>query len=1037
VSLLVAATGCRGPSDDSERAGPLDAGVDTAFADAGESDAGSANAGRPDARAVAETLLCPAGQHPVSTTGRPVAELTQDVVEELDSIQCQVDDTCDSTTCGASGRCAVIDGRVQCLCSEGYAGPDCRACAPGFVVQAGVCAMQADCSAVWCSGHGSCEIVNGSLSCACETGVAGDACDRCAAGYHNTPQGCVLNTRCVASSCSGHGTCTEVDNDAVCACQPGFFGDNCSQTCGDRACGAGQCRIENNRSVCVCSVGFDPATNCTSCATGYSPDGAGGCQRHSVCAADSCNGRGVCAIDPTNSALSCSCDAGWGGAACDSCAPGFVMQGGACVARQSCTPSSCSGKGSCSDDSGFAVCHCSPGFAGRDCSIPVAPTRLRVLSLQKSLRFGETAQLDFEVDGIGNFGGTFTWAVTSGGGTLRPGGSSRVPPTYAATTAGDQPEYVVITATPTCCPDKAFDVGFAVIPGDRIPRTGQSSETFAGLDDAVTAFMRFRCVGAAALSVQRYGKPVYQRGFGRMQGRATLDTLAGCGTDEEHTFTQGAALVQPSTPFGLASVGKVFTAAAVRRAVAARISPQNPGSVTDAQIEAARLLDPALDLLPEALRTVLSGSVPPPVDLSVDGDPACGLPAGADPRWQQITVGHLIGHQAGLDRELLSVLDTLLPNLASMRGYDTAADWMAQEGVFNAAQLLEAKSKLPAGISNPIFVPWWRPGSGSIDEALLLTAGRCLQSDPGTARAYSNVGYMILGRIIEHVHPSGVFAERFGDPGSYVGSALDAFVETELGITAGGKESAFGIYSDPRYDGVTTFTPEKRRWFTSTNSYRNEVGSNRWPVCDLVGDSCSFAFWRNNRSARLNSQLETEAVTPYQASTGVANDGWAGLAAELPLYLRLMKDFWVADSMNDPGYGSARNGNWTTPRSHTGLLGDGVRSLAMQVGYTKSAALDFGEHAVRIQVSNGEIQEKFDFTASDPRLVCGIPEGVDFVFAINQAADKKCGASPPAGVTPTRNCSDEYGYASDFIKYGLCQVDWSQVNLVPNIWATP
>ena len=100
------------------------------------------------------------------------------------------------------------------------------------------------------------------------------------------------------------------------------------------------------------------------------------------------------------------------------------------------------------------------------------------------------------------------------------------------------------------------------------------------------------------------------------------------------------------------------------------------------------------------------------------GQPAGGLlaldpfPALGDPRLSEVTVLHLLRHRGGWDREL-------------------APDW-----VFREIQIAESMS-----VPSP-------PGR---ENTVRYVLGQPLQFDPGARRAYSNVGYLVLGLIVEQV----------------------------------------------------------------------------------------------------------------------------------------------------------------------------------------------------------------------------------------------------------------------------------------------
>ena len=186
---------------------------------------------------------------------------------------------------------------------------------------------------------------------------------------------------------------------------------------------------------------------------------------------------------------------------------------------------------------------------------------------------------------------------------------------------------------------------------------GRAAETAAvaeAFDAEMAAFMGPRGVPGGALAVVKNGRLVYAQGYG----------LA----DRERKIP-----VTPDSLFRIASISKPFTAVAVLQLVEA-------GRL--------RLDDRAFALL---------GFAPAQA---------------ADPRTAQITVGQLLHHTGGWDR-------------------DKSGDPM-----FRAREIAR-DLHTPSPAAPEAIVRWMH--------------GRRLDFDPGSAHAYSNFGYCVLGRIIEKI----------------------------------------------------------------------------------------------------------------------------------------------------------------------------------------------------------------------------------------------------------------------------------------------
>lgn len=185
------------------------------------------------------------------------------------------------------------------------------------------------------------------------------------------------------------------------------------------------------------------------------------------------------------------------------------------------------------------------------------------------------------------------------------------------------------------------------------------------MDARVEAVMARYGIRGASVAVMRHGRLVLAHGYGHPRNDETERT-------------------SPSTRFRLASLTKPITSVAIHRL------HQEGRLSLDARVVS------------------LLGLVP--LDASR-----------FDPRWNEITVRHLLCHAGGFDR---------------MASFDPM--------FANARFAKEAGRRI-------------EPDTLDAIDAQMLT--RPLDFDPGTDQAYSNYGYTLLGRVIEHV--TGTSYERY------------------------------------------------------------------------------------------------------------------------------------------------------------------------------------------------------------------------------------------------------------------------------------
>jgi CubicO group peptidase (beta-lactamase class C family) len=209
------------------------------------------------------------------------------------------------------------------------------------------------------------------------------------------------------------------------------------------------------------------------------------------------------------------------------------------------------------------------------------------------------------------------------------------------------------TAPPVVPPDTT--------PGQpQLPITGVAVPGMGSYDQVISDFMRKHAIPGGAVAVMRGGKLVYARGFG-------------------YADVEKRTPVQPDALFRIASVSKPITSAAIMTLV-----------------EDGKL---ALD---DRVAPFIAHLAPAPG-------------ATVDPRWEQVTIRHLLTHTGGWDRNK--------PN----GGFDP----------------IDRPAIAAAAVDAPA------PASG--ETLIRYMKGMPLDFDPGAKFAYSNFGYIILGRVIERV----------------------------------------------------------------------------------------------------------------------------------------------------------------------------------------------------------------------------------------------------------------------------------------------
>jgi N-acyl-D-amino-acid deacylase len=198
-------------------------------------------------------------------------------------------------------------------------------------------------------------------------------------------------------------------------------------------------------------------------------------------------------------------------------------------------------------------------------------------------------------------------------------------------------------------------------PGQpEIPISGASVPGLGPFEQSVRDMMRTYGIPGGAIALARDGKLIYARGFG-------------------YADLQNKTPVQPDALFRIASVSKPITSAAIMKLV-------------------------------EEGKLGLDDRVAPFI---AHLTPAQG--AAVDPRWEEITIRHLLNHTGGWDRDK--------PN----GGFDPMDRPAIAAAAVNA------------------------PAPASAETIIRYMKGMPLDFNPGEKFAYSNFGYAILGRVIERL----------------------------------------------------------------------------------------------------------------------------------------------------------------------------------------------------------------------------------------------------------------------------------------------
>lgn len=841
------------------------------------------------------------------------------------------------------------------------------------------------------------------------------------------------------------------------------------------------------------------------------------CVPDESCIGVNCHSNGDCLV--LSGKAVCVCKEGYAGDSCEQCAVGFQRSAqGVCLLGSDCRERLCSGQGNCIVRNDDLECVCDADASGEHCEnggglpgIRRAPTWIEIRGTDRSVELGEPRQICATLFGGGLIDRQLTWGLTGAGTLINDGGNcyTYVPPP-PGTFADSQVVGIEVCALDF--PDQCATRYLTVDPPGAIKSTGQAHIVLKPFDDNIKRFMRYRCIGGAVLGISIFGKPVYLRGYGNLSGAPTNDPgyLAACGDtfDVSHEVTgytlPNPSEVQPNTPFRIASNTKAVSAAILRKAIKDHFTTTD----TDDNVEATRLCD---GVMPYELHEVACLGLPPPVvplsqsgvlpncnagnpcpyggtcDVSNEetGQGTCtGCPAGfsgfdcsehdtfcsnlighADSRWEDVTIGHVLGHRSGLPRSGLG-LNILLPNFYALRDLMLEADWQDQEdqltsetdfpnGDFDTEFPNYPAAKQDIG-SSAYFVPL-----NSTTEGVLVRMGTCLLSTPGITRIYSNAGYTLVGVIAEYLTGT-PFAGSAGRPNRHNGSLLESFAESQLGLPTSGQATAEGIYISQQDFALRNLKEPIWRAWSSANggTYYRLVNNQMRPYCKWLSNECTFSSWLAGMQRFDWDFLDRQSIQGYESGGGYGPGTAGHLAVEAEVYLRFMAKYWVGGSESNTRYGETRcpGGSciWTLQTSHTGSaigtfsdvkqLGGTVRTNDNCVQdsdcstYTACSGTPEAEtleqfclggkcrernqfFTVPINPSTGVLMDNF---AQRVCQSCEFPVGVDIFLAFNQSNDKKCveaGALDPSNPGYYK-CDDAYSAVGGFLGDAVCKVSW-------------